>query len=197
MVMTKADINKDNEIWYLISLICFYILRFFFGLFHKELTKKSFDAFMQFVKFGIVGLSNTILSYLIYAGVLYLFENNGWLPKYDYLIASVLAFFLSVLWSFFWNSRKVFVVEEGEKRAWFPALIKTYVAYSFTGLFLGNVLLIMWVKGFHISKYIAPLINLVVTIPINFVINKFWAFKTKKPTGKNMVSENELSDNTK
>jgi hypothetical protein len=28
------------------------------------------------------------------------------------------------------------------------------------------------------------------------VINKFWAFKTKKPTGKNMVSENELSDNT-
>jgi putative flippase GtrA len=197
MIMTKDDINKDNKIWYLISLICFYILRFFLGLFHKELTKKSFDAFMQFVKFGIVGLSNTILSYLIYAGVLYLFENNGWLPKYDYLVASVLAFILSVLWSFFWNSRKVFVVEEGEKRAWFPALIKTYVAYSFTGLFLGNVLLIMWVKGFHISKYIAPLINLVVTIPINFVINKFWAFKTKKPTGKNMVSENELSDNTK
>ena len=178
--MTKDDIKKDNKIWYLISLICFYILRFFFGIFHKELTEKSFNAFMQFVKFGIVGLSNTILAYLIYAGVLYFFESKGWLPKYDYLIASVLSFVLSVLWSFYWNSKKVFVVNEGEERRVLPALVKTFISYSLTGLILSNILLAVWVEVCGISKYIAPLINLVITIPLNFIINKFWAFKTKK-----------------
>lgn len=38
----------------------------------------------------------------------------------------------------------------------------------------------IWVTIFHISKYIAPLINLVISVPINFLINKFWAFKGDK-----------------
>jgi putative flippase GtrA len=31
-----------------------------------------------------------------------------------------------------------------------------------------------------INKYIAPIINLVIAVPINFVMNKFWAYKQKK-----------------
>ena len=31
-----------------------------------------------------------------------------------------------------------------------------------------------------ISKYLAPLINLVVSIPVNFLMNKLWAFKGEK-----------------
>lgn len=178
--MTKQDIEKNNKIWYLISLIGFYFLRFFYGIFHKELTRKKYDAFMQFVKFGIVGLSNTILSYLIYCGFLLVFEKLGWFSEWDYLVASIISFILSVLWSFYWNSKKVFVVKEGEERKLLPALLKTYVSYSFTGLFLGNVLLVLWVRVCGISKYVAPFINLIVTIPLNFIINKFWAFKTKK-----------------
>jgi len=169
--MTVQDIEKTGRIWYLISLISFYILKLFYKILHKE---------MQFVKFGIVGLSNTVIAYLIYSGLLILFEKMRWFPNADYLIASVISFVLSVLWSFYWNSRKVFVVKEGEERKLLPALIKTFISYSFTGLILSNILLVIWVKVFGISKFIAPLINLVVTIPLNFIINKFWAFKTKK-----------------
>lgn len=178
--MTVQDIKKTGRIWYLISLISFYILKLFYKILHKEMTKESFNAFMQFVKFGIVGLSNTVIAYLIYSGLLILFEKMRWFPNADYLIASVISFVLSVLWSFYWNSRKVFVVKEGEERKLLPALIKTFISYSFTGLILSNILLVIWVKVFGISKFIAPLINLVVTIPLNFIINKFWAFKTKK-----------------
>ncbi|MDE5864126.1 MAG: GtrA family protein, partial [Lachnospiraceae bacterium] len=96
----------------------------------------------------------------------------------DYIVAQVIAFVLSVLWSFYWNNKMVFVVEEGKQRSIWRALLKTYVSYSFTGLFLNSVLLVLWVKLFHISEFLGPIINLAINVPINFLINKFWAFKT-------------------
>ena len=59
----------------------------------------------------------------------------GILPEADYLIAQLIGFVLSVLWSFYWNNKMVFVQEEGQQRVWWKALLKTYVSYSFTGLF--------------------------------------------------------------
>lgn len=100
--------------------------------------------------------------------------NNG------YLVAQVIAFILSVLWSFYWNNKIVFSLQEGEERSVFKTLIRTFISYSFTGLFLNSILLIFWVKVLHISEFIAPVINLLVSVPLNFVINKFWAFKKKR-----------------
>ena len=71
----------------------------------------------------------------------------------------------------------VFTLEEGKERSVWKALIKTFIAYSFTGLFLNSILLFLWVRVFSISEFIAPLINLVVSVPLNFIINKFWAFR--------------------
>ena len=71
-------------------------------------------------------------------------------------------------------------MEEGERRSLFPALIKTYVSYSFTGLFLNSLLMFLWVRVFHISEYLAPIFNLLISVPINFLINKFWAFKKER-----------------
>jgi putative flippase GtrA len=51
------------------------------------------------------------------------------------------------------------------------------VAYGSTGLFLASVLLWLYVDQLHISEYIAQLLVLVVTIPLNFIINKYWSFK--------------------
>ena len=69
------------------------------------------------------------------------------------------------------------MLKEGQQRSMWKALLKTYVSYSFTGLFLCTALLVLWVQVLHISEFVAPLINLVVSVPVNFLINKFWAFK--------------------
>lgn len=69
--------------------------------------------------------------------MLFLQNNHLW-KAYDYLIATGIGFVLSVLWSFFWNNKFVFTVGEGEKRSVLKALLKTYVSYSFTGLFLNS-----------------------------------------------------------
>ena len=86
-------------------------------------------------------------------------------------------FVLSVLWSFYWNNRFVFTLKSGELRSIWKSLIKTYISYSFTGLFLNSILLVLWVKILGVSEFIAPLINLIFSVPLNFIINKLWAFK--------------------
>ena len=168
-----------KKVWTIIDHMINQLMTLLFTKFlHREYTEIQHTSFMQFIKFGIVGLSNTIISYLLYAVVLLLLQKKMLFPKIDYLLAQIVAFVLSVLWSFYWNNRMVFVVEEGRKRSLWKSLLKTYISYSFTGLFLNSILLILWVNILGISEFIAPIINLIVSVPLNFIINKFWAFKT-------------------
>jgi len=41
-------------------------------------------------------------------------------------------------------------------------------------------LLWLWTDVIGISKFLAPLISLLITVPVNFLMNKFWTFKTVK-----------------
>lgn len=141
----------------------------------KDLKENMLDSLTQFVMFGIVGVSNTVISYLINILVLVLLRPFG--LAWDYVAGNIVAFLLSVLWSFYWNNRVVFVQGEGQHRNLWKALLKAYAAYGFTGIILNNILSWLWISTFHISKYIAPLINLIISVPLNFVINKLWTFK--------------------
>ena len=153
------------------------IMKFVFEkIFRLSLSQEKYDALMQFIKFGIVGLSNTLISYVIYVVALMCIQSVGAMPKIDYLVAQFIGFVLSVLWSFYWNNKFVFQDNTG-KRNLLSAILKTYMSYAFTGLFLNSILSFIWVEIFHWSKMIAPIINLLVSVPLNFVMNKFWAFK--------------------
>lgn len=167
-----------NRIWQVLDRIIRRILKFLFHLFGKEPEKKTYQSFLQFVKFGLVGLSNTIISYLIYAVGLLLFKHFHWFGRMDYLVAQFAAFVISVAWSYYWNNRYVFQLGEGETRSFWKSLLKTYISYSFTGLFLSSVLLIFWVRILGLSEFVAPILNLIISVPLNFLINKFWAFRT-------------------
>ncbi len=164
----------------MVATVCHVVLKAVFKFMNKELTDNVYETFMQFIKFGIVGLSNTGISYLIYAGSLIWFRHLNMFSESDYLIAQFVAFILSVLWSFYWNNKYVFAKDKNEKRNTFQAVLKTYASYAFTGLFLNSLLSILWVEVLQISKIIAPFINLLISVPLNFVMNKFWAFKSRK-----------------
>ena len=139
---------------------------------------KKADVICQSIKFGIVGLSNTTLAYLLYAVSLYVLQINSWLMSWDYLAAQTIAFVISVYWSFFWNDKLVFVQKGNSQRNRFQAVLRTYISYSFTGLFLNGLLLVLWIDVVGLDEYYAPLINLLVTVPLNFILNKYWAFKS-------------------
>lgn len=144
---------------------------------HKENQEKLVTSLTQFVKFGLIGATNTVLSYVI--NILVLKFLQPYQLSWDYVAGNVIAFIISVAWSFYWNNKYVFTQEEGQKRNIWKALLRTYLAYGFTGIILTNLLSYVWIDLLGISKYVAPLINLVISIPLNFVINKLWAFKTE------------------
>ncbi len=132
------------------------------------MKEKLIKLFGQFIKFGIVGVSNTLIS----LGIYYLMV---WLGCH-YLIANIVGFIVSVINSFFWNSK--FVFKEKEEDSKVKSFIKMTLSYGSTFI-LSNVLMFLFIDVFGISKYIAPIINLIITIPINFFLNKIWAFKDK------------------
>ena len=140
---------------------------------HIKVSEEKIEILAQFIKFGLVGLSNTLLSYAIY--LLTLLILSPLKLSWDYFVASVLSFVLSVLWSFFWNNRFVFK-QDSKKRSFWKSLFKTYLSYAFTGIILGNILLYVWVALLGIPKTLAPLLSLVITVPLNFLLNKYWAF---------------------
>ena len=165
----------SDLLWSIIEKIAIFCLGILFKIIHKDLTEEAKDGFLQFVKFGLVGVTNTVISYVINVVVLLLLKPYD--VSWDFVAANTVAFILSVLWSFMLNSIFVFKKEEGEKRNPWKTLLKTYIAYGFTGIVLNNILSFIWINLFGISKYIAPLINLIISIPVNFFMNKLWAFK--------------------
>ena len=132
----------------------------------------NWDSFIQFIKFGIVGVSNTLIHYVTYLVCL-------WLGCH-YLAASVVGFFVSITNSYYWNNKYVFREEKGIHRTWWRTYLKTFMSYAATGLVLENVLLVVWVDLLHINKEVAPVVTLFITIPQNFLMNKFWAYRDRK-----------------
>ena len=147
-------------------------------MFHVELADKTAESLVQFIKFGMIGVTNTVISYVL--NVLVLLALKPLNVSWDFIAGNMVAFILSVLWSFYWNNRFVFTVQEGQHRSIWRSLLKTYVAYGFTGIILNNILSWLWINVLDISKFIAPLINLIISVPVNFIINKMWAFITEK-----------------
>lgn len=154
----------------------------------------------QIVSFGIVGVLNTLVNQVVYMICVAL--------GMHYLAASIIGFIISVLHAYLWQTKVVFKEDESlEKRVWWQVLLKTYAAYAFTGLFLNNVLLVLWIDILKIDRFtppltdlvnsfgismdnhelavdIAPLLNICINVPLNFVINKFWAYRQKKTDAK-------------
>lgn len=132
----------------------------------KKKMKKFNVIIIQFIKFGIVGLSNTMISLLTYYILIFL--------GCHYLIANTAGFLLSVVNAFYWNNKYVFKerLEADSKKAF----VKVFLSY---GLSFGISTILIWilVNVLHISQWIAPILRLVVTVPLNFLLNKVWAFK--------------------
>lgn len=188
--------NMGSKIWKVFERFVLFCLRLILKPVKKELTPEQEQAFMQFVKFALVGVTNTIVSWLIIVITIFSLNHTvGEDPKNKF-IANCVGWFLSVLWAFILSNKFVFKEsEDGEKRVWWQTLLKTYAAYAFTGLGVSNLVSYISVDIFGISEYIAPAITLVISVPINFVINKFWAYRQKDKAPVENIEETAETEN--
>ena len=125
---------------------------------------------IQFIKFSFVGISNTLVSMLFY----YLFTFFG----IHYIMANTAGFLFGTLNAYILNSKYVFPTKD-EKQQTIKTGTKVFISYGLSFL-LSTALLMLWIDVLKISEYIAPIINVCITTPLNFIMNKFWAFKNKK-----------------
>ena len=126
------------------------------------------ETIIQFIKFGFVGGINTVLSYVIYYVLCIILGFN-------YLLSQGIAWFITVFISYVLNNIMTF--SDGGSTNWsIKNLVKVYISYSVTGLFLATFLSWIWVDVLSVEKVFAPIINLFFTIPLNFLLNKYWAY---------------------
>jgi putative flippase GtrA len=121
--------------------------------------------YRKFIKFGLVGLSNTLIALAVY----YLLVAIG----VHYQVANVVAFIVSSMSGFLLNRGWVF---KAQGNSFFSQLIKYYIVYS-GSLLISVVFSFAWIEILGINKYVAPLLNLCITIPFNYFLSKVWAFR--------------------
>ena len=150
----------------------------------RQLSRRLRDpALIQFVKFGMVGAANTLLSYLIINASYYVFHLHEQL-------CNLINFLITVLVSYLLNSRFVFKPQEGKAQLWYKALAKVYASYALTELVLVGLMLFVQDRLLGIPHFIATFVNLCVTIPLNFFLNKFWAYRNNGKGQENPSADN-------
>ena len=147
----------------------------------EKLEQGRLAPLVQFVKFGLVGVSNTAISYGIeMLGYYVVFARVNWPERMRIAVVTAIAFAVSVLNSYYWNNRYVF--KDAERKTFrdhLKALLKMAACYALTGLILAPILKV-WIHERGVAYWLASLLTLVVTVPLNFLLNKLWAFRRRE-----------------
>jgi putative flippase GtrA len=124
---------------------------------------------VQFVKFGVVGVSNTLLAFTIYTVLLKVF--GMW-----YLAASAIGFVVGAVNGFLLNRRWTFAGHVGD------AL--TPVRWGIVqgcGLALNEGLLYLFVDDASIEKLLSQAFATAIVTVITFLVNRAWTFRMHHP----------------
>jgi putative flippase GtrA len=120
---------------------------------------------VQFVKFGIVGISNTLLTFVVYTFLLKVL--GVW-----YLAASAIGFTAGAVNGFMWNRRWTFSGHVGDALTplrW--AIVQT------CGLALNVGLLYLWVAVVGLDKLLGQALSIAVVTTTTFLVNRAWTFR--------------------
>ena len=84
-----------KKIWNLLERFVRICLALLFRILQRELTPQMADGFVQFVKFCLIGVSNTVCSYVVYLVTLLLFEKAENNFRWDYVIGNLMGFLIA------------------------------------------------------------------------------------------------------
>jgi putative flippase GtrA len=120
---------------------------------------------VQFVKFGIVGVSNTLLTFLVYTLLLKVF--GVW-----YLAASAIGFVVGATNGFLLNRRWTFAGHVGDSLT--PV---RWAVVQGCGLALNLGLLYLFVHDAKLDKLLAQAFATVAVTISTFIVNRAWTFR--------------------
>ncbi|NWB51195.1 GtrA family protein [Pseudomonas gingeri] len=115
-------------------------------------------SFIDLIKFIIGGSINTAFTYGLYFGLQF---------AIPYQVAYALAFSIGILFSYWFNATIVFKT---------PVSWKGFFAFPLVYLvqyLISAVLLSLFIERFDIPQSVAPLVVIIATIPITFVLTRW------------------------
>lgn len=124
---------------------------------------------VQFVKFGIVGVSNTLLTFAVYTLLLKVF--GVW-----YLAASAIGFGVGATNGFLLNRRWTFREHVGD-----PLTPVRWAIVQSCGLGINEGLLYLFVHEAGVDKLLAQAFATVVVTVTTFLANRTWTFRVHTP----------------
>ena len=126
---------------------------------------------IQIIKFMIVGVTNTLVSFLVYILTIFLLKDLN--IEFDYIIALIVSFIIGVLWSYKFNKKFVFKINCNG----ISSILKSYFSYFFTGIVITNIISFYCVTCLGIGKIAVFFIIILFTFPMNFLMHKYWVFR--------------------
>ena len=111
----------------------------------------------QVVKFGLVGVLNTGISYLIFVGLIYLGVN--------YLLSSFLSYVIAILNSFYLNKNWTF----GDSKKASASIFLKFVAINLFTLSLNLGAMLMLVEYLLLKPLLSQVIATLIVMVVNFV----------------------------
>jgi putative flippase GtrA len=119
----------------------------------------------QFIKFGIVGVSNTLLT----AGVIWILMKVFHCSDY---VSNFIGYIIGLTNSFIWNRKWTFESKTKVSVTVFKFIVTFAISYAVQ---LGNLYALLHLT--HIDPYYCQLLSIVVYTLINFILNKYYTFK--------------------
>ena len=122
------------------------------------------DGVIRFIKFGMVGVINTLVNWIIF------FILNA-LGMY-YILANIIAYILGTVNSYLWNTLWVFKYKD---KASTETTIN-FIILNLIGLGLNTGILYVLVDLCNLNKFIGLVTTTAIVMIINYIVNKLWVF---------------------
>ena len=122
----------------------------------------------QLSKFAVVGVLGNLVGWLIYTGIYHSLAFEIYKPTISWAIS----FHFGVIIQHFLHRRYTF---SENLTPYLPSLIKTYLSYlvNFVVCLFSNLLFNEYFQFYH---HVAWLLTLLISIPISFIMLKYYAF---------------------
>jgi putative flippase GtrA len=125
------------------------------------------ENWLQLMRFGIVGGVGFVVNLLVYAA---LAEGLG----LEYHVASAFAWLVAVANNFFMNRHWTFDATHSRPHGQAARfLVVSLVAFAFS-----QVALTIFVEDVGLGKVVAQAIAVLLSMPLNFIGNKLWSFRS-------------------
>ena len=135
---------------------------------HENNQKSTIRIVMQFVRFNAVGGINTLITFGIYSGLVFL--------GLHHMAALAAEYSFGILFSYTANKRFTFAVRAGSDRKRFARMLVVYIPM----LLLNAAMLWFAIDRLSMDRYIGQAVALVVVAVLSFLAQRAFVFKPEE-----------------